>query len=114
VSGSLLVDGSGKLIVGQLQASSSDQIFQAENSFKGKIYGFNMWDTVKLSSEILSLSKQCSCEPGNLIDWRMFMVKESNGAINKAMPSICTSKYYTHKWPLLHELSKNSFYYSFW
>ncbi|XP_031559981.1 uncharacterized protein LOC116296153, partial [Actinia tenebrosa] len=89
VSSSLTIDGTGKLIIGQLQATSVGLEFNASDSFMGRMYGFNMWDAVKSPSEILSLSKQCISETGNLVDWRIFSVKESHGLVNQAMPSVC-------------------------
>lgn len=93
VSSSLVISGTGKLIIGQLQSSPVELTFNASDSFMGSMYGLNMWDAVKSPSQILSLSKQCISEPGNLVDWRVFAVKESYGVVNRAMPSVCACKY---------------------
>ena len=58
----------GAMVLGQVQHSYKGG-FQEQQSFKGNITSFNMWDKVLSPAEISDLVKTCHSGEGNVIKW---------------------------------------------
>ena len=66
-----VIKSNGIVILGQDQDNYGGG-FQQVQSFKGEMYGVNMWNKALSTSEILHMSKNCSNGVGNYLRWKDF------------------------------------------
>lgn len=69
----LFLAGGGKWVLGQEQDSVGGSFSEAE-SFIGRIYRFDVWDSILDQSNITQLAKQCQKNiDGDLLKWQDFL-----------------------------------------
>ena len=83
-----MIKRNGIVILGQDQDNYGGG-FNRKQSFKGEMYGVNMWNKVLSSSEILNMSKSCSNGVGNFLRWKDF-VTGLNGNVKNVTPTTCS------------------------
>lgn len=82
-----VIDNNGIFILGQDQDSYGGD-FEQSQSFFGRMYGVNMWDTVLTAEEILHMSTNCSYGVGNYLRWGDF-VTGLHGGVTMTSPATC-------------------------
>ncbi|KAL9979839.1 hypothetical protein ACROYT_G017558 [Oculina patagonica] len=80
-----VIRGGGALVLGQEQDSVGG-IFDANQSFIGKMTGVNIWDHVVNGQEIMRMSKSCLTGVGNVFQWRDFKA-HLKGSVKIIKPS---------------------------
>ena len=66
-----VIKNNGIIILGQDQDSCGGG-FEQRQSFKGEMYGVNMWNRVLIAEDISEMSKNCSNGVGNYMRWSDF------------------------------------------
>ena len=83
-----VIKSNGIVILGQDQDNYGGG-FEQHQSFKGEMYGVNMWNKVLSSSEILHMSKNCSNGIGNYLRWKDFATG-LHGNVRNVNPTTCS------------------------
>ena len=83
-----VIKSNGIVILGQDQDNYGGG-FQKHESFKGEMYGVNMWNKTLSSSEILNMSKSCSNGVGNFLRWDDFLTG-LHGNVKNVTPTTCS------------------------
>lgn len=63
--------------------------FNAEQSFKGLLTNYNLWDDVLSNSDIEQLSKSCRSGSGTLLKWSDFLKTAVRVRGLIPIPSLC-------------------------
>ena len=83
-----VIKSNGIMILGQDQDNYGGG-FQQVQSFKGEMFGVNMWNKVLSSLEILHLSRSCFSGVGNYLRWNDFSTG-LHGNVKNVTPTTCS------------------------
>ena len=83
-----MIRSGGSLVLGIEQDPPGK--FQANQSFKGLLTNFNVWDHVLLDEEVESSSKSCLSGEGNVVKWTD-LIHGRRGKTKLVIPSPCKS-----------------------
>ena len=83
-----MIRSGGSLVLGIEQDPPGQ--FQANQSFKGLLTNFNVWDHVLLDEEVESSSTSCLSGEGNVVKWSD-LIHGRRGKTKLVIPSPCKS-----------------------
>ena len=90
-----VINSGGIVVLGQDQDEYGGG-FDQEQSFFGKMYGVNVWSSVRSSEEIYEMSKSCFHPEGDYLKWSHVKAAQYHGNVSMEPPTCGPRKQRVH------------------